>query len=1532
MSIAARRSHRGDEYQIAVAAQWVIQLLCDARIASVQIDAVSLPESPDTVDVDDVVITYDDGTTRHVQAKKNQTDHRSWEISDSVLKDELVKAHLQLQKTPNATIEFCSQTPFGDLAKIVESTRDFANHEAFEAQATANLKTTLGRIQDVLQCSGKVAFNLMARFEIGSAHNHAGWRSTNLAVLTANVNDSETALDVIERMIRDNQSGLSSPLTPLTREQVLKALERRDVFLRNAPVNLDTDEILRAFSTASIDLADWKTTLPNDEWLERQELATLQERITEQPSSVTLVLGEPGCGKSALLARLAGENIALGIPVLAIKSDYLSEQVNDTSSLGEDLGLPADPIACVLAIAERGKVVVLIDQLDALADLVVQHSQRLRGPLDLIRGLSGVENVHVIASCRAFEHRHDTRLRNLEAEALILELPEWEKVDAALKKYGINAGAWNASIRDDLRAPQTLNLFLQLAPSTNEADLLLGYQHMLGELWKQQVLSDHSGRAREALFKITECMAEREMLWLPEALFDEYHRELRQLSRSGILICDSGRVGFRHQTLYEYVRVRIFLGEPGKLTDTILERQHSLRVRPLLWHSLAYMRAVDPHIYAQEIDKLWSAALRRHLKMLLIEFLGQLQDPSSSEATLLIQRWDDPWYQSRILGTIAGSPGWFDRLADSHVSQVMQLPVDQARRALPVLCQVMSSRQEHVLGLVKNHWQADPGKDPLTWIVLEQVHAWDEGCIALCQEILGRTKIDDWQVNHLVTVLSAALPDRAPVLVGAWLNHEMGSADQADLRADRARELMNGQRMHDLPAIAEAAPGAFLDAVWPWALSAIKALARDPHEFVIGYSESDSSFHELDDEDVRVEKPFIAAISSAVRALAHRDPGRFIDFVSANQQLNLMPVHQLLTLGLVQLAPHEPAIALDYLTRDPRRLAIGTYRDVHAASKRLIQATVPHLDGPQVNRLEQAIRNWNRYAPTPDHDAKTRFHRLKWNRERRLKLLRAIPVGRLSVSGKRLVVEEERAFPGLRDADVWTAGMREIGSPMQSSSMQAASEAQILNLFGELTDQTRWDHPRHVMQGGVIQASRELAEFTKAAPERAIHLIRMMEPGKNEIAVGAVVRALGENKYDANTLYALILELNRKGFNGEDFRENAANTIGSIVDAHAPIPQEIFQLLVSWLADAPEETTPAEEKESSAPSSSILWSHGGIAILPHGNFSVLSALSKACLRVDPPDTDQWLSLLERHLLRKENKAVWLAMTRYLQWLHLADRPRAQRLLIDVFATYPDLFDSKAGVILLAHSQHWISTEAAIAQIDIMFARESEFANQAAGELLMLRYVLRDGGEPNITKILQRQLGSARTDAAYTSATTGIAYTVAELWKEAHARPLVHPYLLQLLASQDGEVIAAAAGVFFDRRLRHDAASRELLALMQTRPDLLQIAGNDNFGECLVSLLEQEPQLVAEVAFALLESIGDDFSNHRASRYFLQESLLTIALHLQEMGGRHQELGAHIFERILEFSSSEVRSVLIDLDKRTPNSESLSPPRRRRKRP
>lgn len=174
------------------------------------------------------------------------------------------------------------------------------------------------------------------------------------------------------------------------------------------------------FRRASQPLLTWPTTLPDGSWLARPELKTLCTHIRGTDGSLTLVLGEPGCGKSALLARLGQSMDAEGIVVLAIKADRLPEGVQSREALTKHLGLSNPIVDALRTMASKGSVLVLVDQLDALADLVVMHSARLRVLLELIHDLHEIENIHVVATCRSFEHRHDPSLRNLEANTVTL--------------------------------------------------------------------------------------------------------------------------------------------------------------------------------------------------------------------------------------------------------------------------------------------------------------------------------------------------------------------------------------------------------------------------------------------------------------------------------------------------------------------------------------------------------------------------------------------------------------------------------------------------------------------------------------------------------------------------------------------------------------------------------------------------------------------------------------------------------------------------------------------------------------------------------------------------------------------------------------------------------------------------------------------------------------------------------------------------------------------------------------------------------
>ena len=87
-----------------------------------------------------------------------------------------------------------------------------------------------------------------------------------------------------------------------------------------------------AFADASSALLSWPTTLYADYWLPRAELDRLVASVGKEQSSTTLLLGPPGSGKSALLAKLGQTSVAAGTIVLALKADQLSANIDSLGS------------------------------------------------------------------------------------------------------------------------------------------------------------------------------------------------------------------------------------------------------------------------------------------------------------------------------------------------------------------------------------------------------------------------------------------------------------------------------------------------------------------------------------------------------------------------------------------------------------------------------------------------------------------------------------------------------------------------------------------------------------------------------------------------------------------------------------------------------------------------------------------------------------------------------------------------------------------------------------------------------------------------------------------------------------------------------------------------------------------------------------------------------------------------------------------------------------------------------------------------
>lgn len=228
-----------------------------------------------------------------------------------------------------------------------------------------------------------------------------------------------------------------------------------------APPSVNLEEIEERFEQASRALLSWPRTLQGS-WITRNELDILVDRIASEASSVTLVEGEPGTGKSALLSKLSHQLFeSESAAVAALKTDALPKSLDSADRVIP--GIPSGMVAGIKALADCRPVVIVLDQLDALSSVSDTESSRLNAILDLVARLRGVTGVHVVASIRPFEREVDARLQWPSREVMTLQKLSWGDTAEMLDGAGHKPDRIGDELRKILSVPAYLKIFLDVA-------------------------------------------------------------------------------------------------------------------------------------------------------------------------------------------------------------------------------------------------------------------------------------------------------------------------------------------------------------------------------------------------------------------------------------------------------------------------------------------------------------------------------------------------------------------------------------------------------------------------------------------------------------------------------------------------------------------------------------------------------------------------------------------------------------------------------------------------------------------------------------------------------------------------------------------------------------------------------------------------------------------------------------------------------------------------------------------------------------
>lgn len=1309
---------------------------------------------------------------------------------------------------------------------------------------------------------------------------------------------------------RDVGHYLATETTLANTTAILALLERQD-----REDEVAATDLTLAISDAKLgsdELRSWPRDIGGHELL-RPELESLRQHILAQPGGTSILIGEAGSGKSALMSKLTEDLEREGHVVFGIKADTLPASIQSIDDVGRALGMAGSLSTEIAAVARSSPVVLIIDQLDAVSDVMDRSSDRMKVLLRMVRHIREQRiPAHVIVSSRPFEAAHDARFQQLKAEEFNLALPSEERVGELLTNLQIDWKGISDQLKETLRRPFALKLFVQLArrgvaPSSIEAGDLLDRWLATADLGP-----DSSRRAVLDLMQILASeMLETETLWRPADVYEAERKEaLARAEACGLVVRSGRKIGFSHQSWLDDFQAKGFRSG-SDLAEYAWQNQDSLFVRATVLRALQRLRVVDDAAYARAVSALLGdVRTRRHLRHLVTDAISSVRQPTVQEGAWVENLLStDAILANRAFGkAVENWSNW--RLYLAKCLPVLMGQDSFHWRAVQALAEEAKIDPDSMVSLVRLHWD-DPKMDQLVFRIAEQSGVITDAVEQMIGSLLSRTAIDPHAISHLVgTLRSEGRLSEACRVVALWAaTVETAHGKNPDL--------------YEISKLANEAPLEFCEALMPWFL-AQASREVDPHrEGIKRYPKSQSLPWDWDYD--REPDKVVDAFRDGLSGVAAANASAALPFIASLAEVQIDQVQELAALTYLAAGAALASEALQFLLADQRRFYLG---DAHVTlepglssmeagltSQELVEAIGQHLPSKALIELRDRIEAWSLYEPDFGNDdtATDRRRRLRWADEHRLELLERLPETILPARRKRQIAEwrKQQRRPIARERGGSMATF--VGSPMSVSSMTKASDDDIFRMLDAICDVAPERSFRRPVSrdGGIVELSRAFAEFGKSNPERSVRLTDRFVAGRHEHAAGYLIEELSkDNAYPPAKLLKLIHDLSAKGFSSRTWKTHSAWALSRLADPLKGLPDDTVSLLESWLDNDPErierqieqrlsmdaENERRNKREKSVPTPLLFQAHGGMRIVPQDNYSLLAAIFHGLLGREDQPYDAWLNVLERYASKAEDPHIWsFLLSDKGRWLFWADRARVRLLLARLGALDFRIFMNTDLVGLLWTKRAMFPHELMVQICEAWFASDDSEFKQAAAELVQAMVLV----EPDSDTTLAL---SGRIKGEPSPELTGALFSAAAAWEENEPpiRERAHNDLLRHTSNAEGDQAHAISSAI-DRtdRLAPDDLTRELIQKIADNPAVLSASLTGRFADGLQSLLlypgfDEPVMYVTERVAKLI--VGDKGGRHRG---FIDKDFVQVTIALQRSDGPLRSRAMDVYEALLD---------------------------------
>ncbi|MEZ8101773.1 hypothetical protein [Vibrio bivalvicida] len=1307
------------------------------------------------------------------------------------------------------------------------------------------------------------------------------------------------------QLIRPHELNRWLDVNPTVRKRFFKLPDDGQIIAHGYNVGNPLDA--ECLKVASYPLCNWQKTIEN-RFIERPELDVLERKLQSEESNCFLLTGVAGSGKSSLLSSLYERLSDTQSIVLAIKADELSKDINDLDDLAAFLKFESHRglVSSLLDLSRSSRLVVIIDQMDAVSEVMDQSSSRFRVLIDLILELKRHFEVreefpiYIVASSRPFEASFDARFTQLEAEEIELSSLSKDDVELFLEQIGIDKTAVPAPMYPTIQVPFALSLYVNLV-KTGDDPAEITSKNLLSR-WRDKKLSDPllKEQSDSFLMRLAADMVRDEVLTRPVSAYSHADQSLiSKLESMGILVRHGCTIGFSHQAWLDDYQSQSFLCGDDDFYKFVLDKQNGLFSRSTILRGLEYLREHDKSVYHRTLDQLlFDQSVRRHIYHLLIDVMTSTSSPDYEDAERVFKViGSDASLASRVILKTSKKWGlWRDFLLDELPS--LMRTAEHSRDAVLWLIPEITFDETHVISLMTRHWmEAAYHEDSFN--VLLRSGASSRGAIDLAESIISSKSVDKYScTNYIEGLFKASQLDAAFRLLTRWLLVE--------------REDVLWDRSLSIDCYVDANPLQFVEVLFPWYIELLEE-GEVQKEVSRTFRRSASLSGEFD--EIANSDGMISILLKALIRLANDEPKQYVVTVNKYSHIDFDEVQSLLVLAFASNPTALATQVLDYLIENEARFCIGhgCFKDdqnvMHFVNGNLtmmlLEEVSPHWSLSQSELIRDAIEGYQLHKACVDFDVETRRYLLGCNEKYRLSLLARLPSQILSPRKKRQISERDTSNElkvGQRCKGIGMASF--VGSPMSSEQMKLATAEDTMNLLDELSDPSVDPLRRWRRWGGaeLTEFSRAFCQFATVEPQRAISMLRMhfVKGTHEQVAGDAIAELASSSSLTAKEVKDLVSDLNAKGFSSEDWVRGVSRALEEVARKNKGLEQLEIDLLVDYLGAHTDIALKIEDEYERETDGALLFGrHSGLSVRSSCSSSILAAVYMGLLARDKPDYDQWVDILLNFAETSKSESAWNYILQIQgKWLFWADRVKVNNLIDMLIETMPSLFRSPSMVHTFWDLSERLNEEVLMKLLLRWISSDSEACKQAAAEL-MSGLVISNRATESIATLWESTLRTGET-----AFRKGGIFAAASGWyvPDGNIRSNAHTLLMSCIQDEGVPVASAFNSLFpYNSRLPQDDLTLQLLIFLSEMPDFVRQLDAHNL---LAALVNVNPRPRALQPILLIVKTIIEIKLEGGRRTYIQdaEQLIELTVTLQRSSSATKAQAMSLYEMLLDAGS------------------------------